>query len=395
MTLQAEHIKQHSHYEWHKVAERAFYRPDMPLRLPLQNMRTDELLLTGAVPQPADWLRAWHASRTPQSWKVAAASADTEHYIARIRGRAVQSRGLRAMAEIIREVVRRQKRQWLRVCSSIALSFDDRKGYKLVRFRCDVPFDAPFAATQGEPWKEGIIGCFDCLRGTTLSELAEDYAVRTSAQVLKLVQAFGADDDELYRKFLAAVKIVVADGALQKVAHVMKTSSMPGIVLITRDPAHMIRIACKEPLIRTGRFERQHKRLFEDRHALIKDIQYSDLWQARLEECQRLVVRTDGSQGGGVKHIMRHLSYAPQRFESWADPRRKYACCLNAIALMLADIASDARLPTPQRERAEACLDAMTPQDILEAGIAADFGEISMRLRVILHNVAPTPTYLR
>ena len=138
----------------------------------------------------------------------------------------------------------------------------------------------------------------------------------------------------------------------------------------------MIRIARKEPLIRTGRFERQRKRLFEDRHALIKDIQYSDLWQARLEECQRLVVRTDGSKGGGVKHIMRHLSYAPQRFESWADPRRKYACCLNAIALMLADIASDARLPTPQRERAEACLDAMTPQDILEAGIAADFGEI-------------------
>ena len=34
-TLQAEHIKQHSHNEWHKVAERAFYRPDMPLRLPL------------------------------------------------------------------------------------------------------------------------------------------------------------------------------------------------------------------------------------------------------------------------------------------------------------------------------------------------------------------------
>ena len=154
----------------------------------------------------------------------------------------------------------------------------------------------------------------------------------------------------------------------------------------------MIRIARKEPLIRTGRFETQHKRLFEDRHALIKDIQYSDLWQARLEECQRLVVRTDGSQGGGVKHIMRHLSYAPQRFESWADPRRKYACCLNAIALILADIASDTRLPAPQRERAEACLDAMTPQDILEAGIAADFGEISMRLGVaLLCNAAPTP----
>jgi hypothetical protein len=53
MTLQSEHIKQHSHYDQHKVAERAFYRPDVPLRLPLQNTRTDELLLAGAVPQPA------------------------------------------------------------------------------------------------------------------------------------------------------------------------------------------------------------------------------------------------------------------------------------------------------------------------------------------------------
>ena len=96
-----------------------------------------------------------------------------------------------------------------------------------------------------------------------------------------------------------------------------------------------------------------------------------------------------------MKHIMRHLRYAPQRFESWADPRRKYACCLNAIALILADIASDTRLPAPQRERAEACLDAMTPQDILEAGIAADFGEISMRLGVVLLcNTAPTPNTL-
>jgi len=87
---------------------------------------------------------------------------------------------------------------------------------------------------------------------------------------------------------------------------------------------------------------------------------------------------------------MRHLSYAPHRFESWADPRRKYVCCLNAIALMLADIASDTRLPAAQRERAEACLDAMSPKDILEAGIAADFGEISMR-RALLYNVVPTP----
>ena len=81
----------------------------------------------------------------------------------------------------------------------------------------------------------------------------------------------------------------------------------------------------------------------------------------------------------GVKHILRHFSYAPHRYESWADPRRKYACTLNAIALTLADIAGDARQTSATRARAEQSLDAMTARDILEAGLAADFGEICMR----------------
>ena len=209
----------------------------------------------------------------------------------RVRPGSVHSRGILAMAEIMREVVRRQKRQRIRDCTTIALSFDDRKGYKLVRFRCDAPFDsaalaetqgaappvetqgaaplaetqgaAPLAETRGKPWREGIVGCFDCVHGSTLSDLAEDYAVRTCQQVERVVRTF-CDDEELSSLFLTRVKIVVADGALQKVAHVMKTRSMPSIVLISRDGAHMIRIACRDPLIRTGQFE--------------------ELWRARVDQ---------------------------------------------------------------------------------------------------------------
>jgi len=47
--------------------------------------------------------------------------------------------------------------------------------------------------------------------------------------------------------------------------------AMPNVVLVLRDPARVIRIACKEPLRRTGRFEEQYKRLFGDRHALLED----------------------------------------------------------------------------------------------------------------------------
>ena len=125
-TLQAEHIKQHAQYDLHKVAERAYYRPDEPVRLALQASDGDDRLLAGAVPQPEDWLRAWHAARTPQSWKTAAEAVEVEQYIHQIRMRpgSVRSRGILAMAEIMREVVRRQKRQWIRDCTTIALSFE-------------------------------------------------------------------------------------------------------------------------------------------------------------------------------------------------------------------------------------------------------------------------------
>ena len=165
---------------------------------------------------------------------------------------------------------------------------------------------------------------------------------------------------------------------------------MPNLILVQRDPAHMIRIACRDPLVRTGRFEEQHARLFIARHALLKDIQFSDGLQARLEACQRVVVSHNGTQGGGVTHIMRHFSLAPHRYESWTGPRRIYACCIHAVALLLADMAGDSRRQVAERRRAEKALDAMTAKDLLEVGLAGDFGEICTRFMVV---TAPSPPF--
>ena len=248
-------------------------------------------------------------------------------------------------------------------------------------------------------WREGIVGCTDSLIGCTLTDLAEDYALRTVAQVVKQVRAFCGDDEGLYAKFTNLVRVVVVDGALQKVAQYMRKTHFPNIVLITRDPAHMIRAATRDPLLRTGSFEAQHKRLFTDKHALFKELQYSELWQARLQDCQRIVLArrpssagdpedalaasqgdaSAATQGGDVRHILRHFSFAPHRFESWASPMRKYACILNAVALLLADVAGDNRQSRARRDMAEKCLDAMTPRDLFETGIVGDFGGISMR----------------
>ena len=92
-----------------------------------------------------------------------------------------------------------------------------------------------------------------------------------------------------------------------------------------------------------------------------------------------MVLAHRGEQGGGVKHIMRHFSLAPHRFESWTDPRRKFACGIHATTLLLAEIAGDGRRELAQRRRAEDLLEAMTPQWLLEVGLSADFGEICMR----------------
>ena len=114
-------------------------------------------------------------------------------------------------------------------------------------------------------------------------------------------------------------------------------------------------------------------------YSLSQDIQYSPLWKAKLEDCQKRVMIVDGEQGGGLRHIMQHFSFAPQRFESFAEPRRKYACCINTIAMLLAEIAGDQRHAREVRERATHSLESMTSQDILETGLAADFSEVCIR----------------
>ena len=141
------------------------------------------------------------------------------------------------MPEIIREVVRRRKRQWIQECSSIALSFDDRQGYKLILFRCDMPVSVASPGVAATPhgaatptdavWREGIVGCTDCLSGCTLSDLAGDYALRTVAQVVKQVRAFCGDDEELYAKFARSVRVVVVDGALRKTVQYMRRTQFP------------------------------------------------------------------------------------------------------------------------------------------------------------------------
>ena len=98
--LQAEHFKQHAVSAVHRRAVMAWINPDAPLTFAAQRTLGDEQLLSGAVPQPADWLRSWRACITPQSWQAASKHLETEHYVHMLRARPVQPSALQQMARI-------------------------------------------------------------------------------------------------------------------------------------------------------------------------------------------------------------------------------------------------------------------------------------------------------
>ena len=293
LSLQCEHIKEHACYDVHKLAVQAFLRPDDPILLTTHASSADDRLLAGAVPQPADWLRAWRAAKSAISWQTAAQQHQTEHFIAQLRDKAVQERALKSMVLVMREVVRSEKRKWIREATSISLSFDDRKGHKLVMFKCDTPLHHRGASPYA---RCGIVGCLDTVHGTSLEEVSEDYADLQCQKIMEMLGRFAtplgdARDERIMQQLRQVTKSIVVDGALQKVGQLLKLREMPGAILLCRDPAHMVRIACSDPLTRTGRFEEQHKRLFTAKHALIKDIQYSekyrpDWWLARNWWCK-------------------------------------------------------------------------------------------------------------
>ena len=167
-------------------------------------------------------------------------------------------RPLVRMAGILREVVRMKKREKIRVAGAMTLSFDDRKGYKLVRFRVDTLGSTPAASLGVDTIAfEGIVVCLQCLRGSTLEDLADDYAVNAAKEVVsmleRLCKPLALSQDTFMMQHVRVILVgVVADGALQKAAQVLRRDYFPNIVLIARDPAHFIRIACKDSLIRTG-----------------------------------------------------------------------------------------------------------------------------------------------
>ena len=108
--LSASHVRDHCLSDMHGLAVKAHLAPDAPVRILLQTDTNDEQLLSGAVPQPADWMRAWRVCMSPASWAQACKQAQTEHFIAQIRARLVKPEAMKSMVLCMNEALRARKR---------------------------------------------------------------------------------------------------------------------------------------------------------------------------------------------------------------------------------------------------------------------------------------------
>jgi len=403
-SLQAENIRYHANSIGHKFAEASWFGPDEPVCITLQATQKDDQLMSGAVPQPTDWLRAFRISRDPRSWQAAEHDDETSNFICQIRHLAVQRRSWKQLCVAMAEVVRDRKREALRFATTISIAFDDKASRKLLMFKCDTPGLPSMSCLDADktllPYgaRLAMIGCMppDLPK---MSEYDDDYARRTARNVVQMFERFcsrgGQLDASMLESLLQKVRFVCVDGALVKTANLLRTSGMPNIALIVRDPAHVIRTSTANPIQHADGFDEQYARLFSNRHAVLKDFNNSHVWQDMLQAIQADIVKEGGSMGGGVRSVLRNMAFVQPRFESEATPRRRYVCLLRAIAHVLMVKAYDSRQPVEVRRRAVAALAAMERRsDAVMAGLAGDYGEACVEfLRVFDvddHDVART-----
>ena len=109
------------------------------------------------------------------------------------------------------------------------------------------------------------------------------------------------DGEDFLQDVLLKVRGVVVDGQLLKTSQVMQQTSFPNIVIIMRDPAHIVRISCRDPLHDAAEFSEQYSRLFDRRHAVLKEFQNSDVWRRQLLACEQQIKERGGL--GCVKSV--------------------------------------------------------------------------------------------
>ncbi|CAE8652909.1 unnamed protein product, partial [Polarella glacialis] len=368
--MQACCLRQHSRSTVHRVAEKYFFAPEIPVSSALPYQLGDQDLLKGNVPQPADWLRAWQACQTSTSFAGAEKHYRTEAFIDG-RPTHVKRKALTRMISAMQEAVRCCRRERLRAAQSLSVNMDDRQDYRLLEYSVDIPssisetdsLEQSDLASLPASSAEGVLGIRH-LRGD-LPYHDADKSANMAASVVKMIEEACADwngkvDAGLLQHVTNIFRHYSSDqgSSAAKCGHLLP-EKFPNHVWSSYDPAHQLRTASRDPLHAVPEFDAQWQRLFGGRHALVPDIKNSDLWRSKLIACEQYVLERREQHGGNVKAILKHLSFAKQRFDSIADPMMKYCVLIVSIAMLLAMQAADPRNDKHLRERAEETLQHM------------------------------------
>ena len=282
--------------------------------------------------------------------------------------------GLTQMIKIMHWVVKCRRKKILLHAESISVSVDDRADFRIIRYRCSFRSLAEWTEATGasaapalhlskdsnlEDWASmeplvanGLVGVIrngQNVPENTIAEHDRDESEKMAESVLAALKDVCMDmdgyvDEDAYQQMCSKVRHYASDqgASAAKCGQLLsQLPQLPNLIWLSADMAHQVRIASKDPLHAQEPFQRQWDRLFSARHALVPDIQYSEVWRSRLIAAQAEVLKSCRTQGADINKILHTFSFAKQRFDSTATPMLKYCCMIRAIALVCAMQAAD------------------------------------------------------
>ena len=178
------------------------------------------------------------------------------------------------MILVMHWAVKSLRKERLSQATSISLSVDDRKEYRLVRYRCDVPPSSAKKSAapgsqgsqgskgseaQGPLVADGLLGVYKTGASVPENTLEEHDADKSQVMADSISTVIaracqdpeGKSDEDSCSRLKQHVRHFAADqcASARKCGRLLATSDQfPNLVWVSHDPAHQVRIAYQDPL---------------------------------------------------------------------------------------------------------------------------------------------------
>ena len=287
----------------------------------------------------------------------------------------MHAKSVKKIALVMEEALREETRSILMRASSWSMSFDDKAEWRLCNFDASLVEADPTTGKTRATRKQGVLGVQNLFpeERQQWSECDKDYATKVADGCQRVLREV-CGEDRIFEMVSKSLTGLMADGApaMQRGLRYLQ-SVFPNVCLIGRDTAHIIRKTACEAWVRELNFEDLWKDLWSSKESLIPSIQNSEVLKTELAACQRVVVKVDGAQSCGLGRILKHFSFAKQRYESHAGPQHVYCLLMTSVILLLARQIADHTVQPTRRACCRALLQKFTPHHAGLAGLSADW----------------------